>query len=398
MQKLTVKNFSVIKDVQLSTNRFLIFIGKEASGKSVISKLLFFFKEVVPEVILLNSDNQHNITTLKNSLKKDFKEIFPIYFWNKQDFFIEFKYSAKDTWIIVKHDDAPAPKIKIELSEKFKEKFKEIKNERLRQTNDLRTIDKIRQRISKKLFGNKIVTDFLPSSRSFFSLIQTSIFTLGLYGQVLDIFIQKFGSQLEIIKKQLQHIEIEDTIKKISREILKGEYYFDGKEDWIYTLEKNQIKLKDSSSGQQEVTPILIWLTAISSYKDDYINEIIIEEPETHLFPDSQKKLVELFGYLYNLHNTNFVITTHSPYILTSLNNLIYAYEIAQKGKPQDVAKIIQKEKWINFNDISVYFLQDGKLRDIKNYENKLIDAEPIDEISNEISIEFDKLLDLDDE
>jgi AAA15 family ATPase/GTPase len=396
MEKIKIKDFSVIQNIDLEIKRINIFIGEEATGKSVISKLLFFFKTILPELMFFNIEKRYDIQRFENAIKKEFKLFFPTYFWEKQDFFIEFQYPAVDFRIMISRDtEASAPKIKVELSEKLKKISADFLQIIPKTQIELH---KIRQEITKKLFNKEVITDFIPSSRSFFSLIQMSIFSLTLYGQALDFFIQKFGSQLEIIKKQLQTVEIDETIKKLSKEILKGEYYFDGKEDWIYTIEKKKIKLRDSSSGQQEVTPILIWLAAISSYNDGIISEIIIEEPETHLFPYSQKKLVELFGFLYNQKETNFIITTHSPYILSAFNNLIYAKSLSKRGKGQKVEKIIRKEKWIDFDDISVFFIENGQLKDIKNYENQLIEAEPIDAVSNEISSEFEKLLDLDDE
>mgnify|MGYP006206212493 CR=1 FL=1 len=49
----------------------------------------------------------------------------------------------------------------------------------------------------------------------------------------------------------------------------------------------------------------------------------IIEEPEAHLFPVAQKHLIELLAIMVNRNEDNqLIITTHSPYILSSFNNL----------------------------------------------------------------------------
>ncbi|WP_157871760.1 hypothetical protein [Gloeothece verrucosa] len=42
-----------------------------------------------------------------------------------------------------------------------------------------------------------------------------------------------------------------------------------------------------------------------------------------------------------------------------------------------------------------MYTLENGELKSIINQENKLIDTNIIDEVSNKISEEFEKLLDL---
>lgn len=56
---------------------------------------------------------------------------------------------------------------------------------------------------------------------------------------------------------------------------------------------------------------------------------IILEEPEAHLYPDSQKYISALIGMFVHAGN-RAIITTHSPYILGEFNNLIYANEIQE--------------------------------------------------------------------
>ena len=55
---------------------------------------------------------------------------------------------------------------------------------------------------------------------------------------------------------------------------------------------------------------------------------IYLEEPEAHVFPDTQKKLIDLFAWMANdpILSFDWVITTHSPYILTAFNTLIEAW------------------------------------------------------------------------
>ena len=42
MRKLTVKNFSVIKDATLEFGKITVLIGPQASGKSLLCKLTYF--------------------------------------------------------------------------------------------------------------------------------------------------------------------------------------------------------------------------------------------------------------------------------------------------------------------------------------------------------------------
>lgn len=60
---------------------------------------------------------------------------------------------------------------------------------------------------------------------------------------------------------------------------------------------------------------------------------VIIEEPEAHLYPSLQNKVVEFIAYFANMNNSSVLITTHSPYILTSVNALYCAGKVLDSGK-----------------------------------------------------------------
>ena len=51
MQKLVIKRqFMGVKPCEIELNRFLLLIGEQASGKSTIAKLIFFF-QTLPDLI-----------------------------------------------------------------------------------------------------------------------------------------------------------------------------------------------------------------------------------------------------------------------------------------------------------------------------------------------------------
>lgn len=121
-----------------------------------------------------------------------------------------------------------------------------------------------------------------------------------------------------------------------------------------------------------------------------------IEEPELNLYPASQYELIRgLIKLLYGKEHTVF-ITTHSPYILTTLNNLIYAAEVA-KQKPDKVKSIVPENLWVNKEDVSAWKLtENGVLENLMSDEVAMISAEEIDDISGTINDEFDELFELD--
>lgn len=46
MQKILIKNFGAIKDAEIEIKNFIVLIGEQASGKSTIAKLIYFFKSI----------------------------------------------------------------------------------------------------------------------------------------------------------------------------------------------------------------------------------------------------------------------------------------------------------------------------------------------------------------
>jgi predicted ATPase len=72
---------------------------------------------------------------------------------------------------------------------------------------------------------------------------------------------------------------------------------------------------------------------------------IIIEEPESHLHPAAQIKLMEIFAKLVN-EGLNILITTHSDLLLRKLAHLIMESSSKKTNvylKPEDVAVYLLK-------------------------------------------------------
>jgi ABC-type amino acid transport substrate-binding protein len=122
-----------------------------------------------------------------------------------------------------------------------------------------------------------------------------------------------------------------------------------------------------------------------------------IEEPEAHLFPAAQSVLMDfLVGALISKQQRrDLVITTHSPYILSKLNNYLKAGSLGKSRKlSEQVSKIVPRDCWLTKDVVKAYAIEDGSLKDIIGPLG-LISADYIDSISEEVSGVFDKLLDL---
>jgi predicted ATPase len=191
-----------------------------------------------------------------------------------------------------------------------------------------------------------------------------------------------------------------NKIDKLKHQLLSGSFVRVKDEDFINLNDGRRINIVNASSGQQEILPLTIILDCFIKGLITNSYTIYIEEPEAHVFPTSQKLIVELIAYAYNLSKSplQFFITTHSPYILTSLNNLIQAGILQKKLPPEKLAKlykIVPKEQIIDPEKVSAYGLEDGKLINLLDNKYQIINAKNIDEVSNVLGSEFDRLLDM---
>ena len=171
---------------------------------------------------------------------------------------------------------------------------------------------------------------------------------------------------------------------------MKGIYKNESGKEYLQLEDGSLIPIENTSSGQQEVLRIVqeIYLS-INEGKRRFR---VIEEPEVHLYPKSQKELVEFLARLSKITSDNnaddksskLLITTHSPYILASFNNLMYAAKVGIENEK------INSILWIHQNQIRAYKLEGGFAEDIIDYELGLIRNEEIDEASSIINEEFD--------
>lgn len=175
------------------------------------------------------------------------------------------------------------------------------------------------------------------------------------------------------------------------KRILKGEYrYIDG-EERLQLSPDQYVKINFSSSGQQEV----VWILNVIFYyllnnKKTYF---IIEEPESHLFPNAQKLIAEFISLAKNDGKNQVFITTHSPYLLGALNNLLYADKISGLVDPSELDQIISSDKRIRFSTISAYFIDRGQVMSCTDDEFGSIENQVIDGASQDINDDYDKMV-----
>ena len=222
----------------------------------------------------------------------------------------------------------------------------------------------------------------------FFSSIMKNIMNFKMFNETFDKNDIKEAYKKSDLTINDVYLRVNSMVN-IKKSILKGEYKWDRKnnEEWIKFNEDEKLPIEFTSSGQQEVLWILNILTMIMMVGRKTF--IVIEEPEAHLFPNAQWELVKLISLVINTTKSEIVITTHSPYILSSFNLLKYA----SKVEKDENDGIIKKYFRISDNDIAAFKLQYGKSIDIIGENEDFIKSEEIDGISEYINEKFEELL-----
>lgn len=129
-----------------------------------------------------------------------------------------------------------------------------------------------------------------------------------------------------------------EIYKKIESDILNGTVSFNrSRNTLVYTPDglDHEFDMTEVSSMVSEISPIVAFLKYIISsnnYRRTKIQKatpmVFIEEPEAHLHPKNQIKLIALFAQLHNL-GIKIIVSSHSNYIFNKLNNLLLKEEIS---------------------------------------------------------------------
>ncbi|MDR1053015.1 MAG: ATP-binding protein [Planctomycetaceae bacterium] len=423
MQKIEIKNFGTIKRVDLDIKDYTNFIGQQASGKSTIAKLFYYFRKFNVELVkLLSPPLGYNVVTdekitadqlsasdiLQRKLTcKTFRD-----YWHgvflEQDFDITYKYSDDTYLTLICRNEKLSADYSTDIIELFEDSKNQLMN--IRKQGKLKSdyydspeFIAYHNRLVNKaniLFGDWNMK-FVPAGRHVFpSLKDQPVF-------IDDIIVRNFSSEIDYIrseweKNKSQDIDSPNTtkykqIKKLVQSILKGNYSVNEDDEGIlpYNFSK-VIPLVHTSAGQQESLWVL--LSILNTFYSDEKYSYIIEEPEAHLFPEAQRNIMYVLTYYANLRQNQLMLTTHSPYILTPLNNLLQAYILGQDESKRDrVAEIIDSDLWLNPERFECYYVDNGTIESIVDREVNMMYLEKLDKASSIGNEEYDKLSELED-
>jgi hypothetical protein len=422
MRKLTVKNFSVIKEAELEFGKITVLIGPQSSGKSILCRLAYFLGfELIAEATDFATSGQSWDEFEARTVTR-FNGWFPSDAWGSQPFLIQLQYENYTIKLSGHIDDTDGPLVSVHASDEFKHTYW-----KLSQDDNDPAIPSTPLSL-KVLAWNEFIqlqgvattssTHFLPAGRAFFTNADLGFATMQNAG--LDPLIRRFAT--EIIWNPTKWMpgllvsgrDTPESIKETMDHIAGGTVIFRENQPVFKTFDDRIIPLPLLSSGAQELLPlfnVLNRLVYTHEHTGVYARSqlfgsrprtipagplLYLEEPEAHVFPSTQYELVKLFARLAidPILDFSWVITTHSPYILSGFNDLIEAGRLgAETALSKEVNKIIPEKFWIKPGDFKAYSIHDGKLQSIMDTETGLINGEYLDAISNKIGGDFDALL-----
>jgi hypothetical protein len=119
---------------------------------------------------------------------------------------------------------------------------------------------------------------------------------------------------------------------------------------------------------------------------------VIMDEPEMNAHPEAQLRLMEFFAELVR-QDYRVLLTTHSPYLLDHLNNLIALSRIRDGDRGEIPGKYPGS---LEPDDVAVYlFTEKGEVIDIFDREEDVIDLQTFSESSDYVSNLYSTILGL---
>ena len=428
MQRLIINKLGPIDRCDLECTEFMALTGFQASGKSTIAKVIYYFRTVKEDIIELaktqalhqNTEKQGSLRKgIENHLREKFLRTFGSSWAMSNEMYMEYHFT-RTCFIRIslkENERYNSPNyIWIEFNDDIK-RFLQEKNNFLCLTPlgiEKENLERFKQELYR-IFDDNCSVVYIPAGRSMITLLSQQLTYIyatmdDMQKRSLDSCTKDYLERILRLKPEFSegleglavyYLSKKQVSKKIVtlaltliKNILRGAYRYTNGEEQIVLEDGKYIKLNFASSGQQES----VWILNLLFYYLLQENPMlfIIEEPESNLFPESQKYMTEMIALVKNCKHS-VVLTTHSPYVLGTLNNLLYAHTIDKKYE-KEVDSIIPRQLWLDDNQLTSWFVKNGKVENCMDTEICMIENERIDEISKVINQDFDKMLELQDE
>lgn len=177
--------------------------------------------------------------------------------------------------------------------------------------------------------------------------------------------------KMEILQNSLKEI-----IFNNKEDFLSFSKQLEDEDKYIQIFAKNsqnlvEVELNQLGSGTLNIINILAIL-AFGDYENFNLNALLLDEPDSHLHADHQKRLYQFLNKISNDENKQIFVITHNHELIESANEVLY---IDNKNvKRGEIIKAINKENYnLVYKDLSKdYYEQQISLCEKREIEEEL--------------------------
>ena len=374
-ERLVVRNFGPITNLDIEFRRLTLFIGDQGSGKSTLSKLLTICR-----------DYNWWLLMLENAAAEEVRK--PFYDFGINEYFMDDTFiSYTMTGFSIKYENGTFSIVSDYITADDIRKYFIYLNKRYGSGQDA-VVDETQ---AKELESYARAVLYILAERNLVGNLSESLASMLTAQVPLPKPLMEYMSMFERAKKEYPSYNIPFFNVKFVKK--------NGKERIELVGKDKDLPLSACSSGLQSAIPMLMVIDY--ALKTDSFNSFVIEEPEQNLFPQNQ---FEMLGFVtsrlwHQNQRRQFIITTHSPYLLSSLNVLMLAYKLHHIDEVREEAeKIIVPGYSVNPDDVAVYSLDPNSeeyCKSLISEKTGLVSVNELDSVSEVIGDDFDRLYDL---
>ena len=391
-ERLIVKSFGPVKDLDVIFKKVTLFIGDQGTGKSCVAKLFSMFKWT--EKVLSQKKYKLSYFEQYNRFKTKLCAYHRIESFIYENSYIKFEgnlydflYENGNFSVTEKNRDIKGiSKVMYVPAERSIVSVAENKSKLLKELPDSSETFSDEFVNAKKFFQNGYNLPFEGLRFEYDSLNDAG----WIHG--VDYKVRLINASSGIQSSLPMCIVSEYLSSKISD---KEEVKLSKEEK--DKLEKRVAEIMQNEEYSDSIKDMMIRQLSYANRYNQLIN--IVEEPELNLFPRSQMEV--LFSLIYNnasAEENMLVFTTHSPYSLAIINTMIMgakAYTNATEEQRGQIEAILPVKYQINENEIAAYRLSSSDecyCQSVINEKTGLVSKNELDSASDEIMRVFNSL------
>ena len=437
-ETLQIRDFCGIKDASIDLAPINLFIGPQATGKSVAAKLVYFFREAISGLRTF-ALAQTEWKQVQHAWSLRLLSYFGVGGIGQKAFSLS--YTKGTHSLTIRRKLGTNASLELDVDEFYQALYEQLLSkvqsdnpsvdssiEAPVQLDSMAVLRRTFHAASDLELGISAAYEqfFIPAARASLALLPTQILGQIADREDIDVWMIKFanllGSTRNLLKGSGFYHGVEATrmlspnanvvlteIREDIEALLRAKVEYIGDVERLRLSDDRIIPLQRGSSGQQEALPLLLTLGRFITYLHSEGRSVFIEEPEAHLWPGAQKKIVYLLArmYLRNVGRVQIVLTSHSPYVLNVLNNLLEAgrryanLEAEPRTKANRLALATRKRRLHSIvpstvalppGSVAAWQFTDQGVTPLLNNEHGLIGADLLDAVSDELDEAWDRL------